>query len=163
VTNEHRSKRKEGVEGRIRRRSGKAVASRRVFGYLAVATAMVGIGAGILVTMIDHKDFPTVGDGIWWAIVTLGTVGYGDIVPHSAWGRVVGSAVIVVGVTFISFLTATVTSMFVSADQDERTADAEALRDSREAETRAMLQQLLDRTATMEARLEALADEKPES
>jgi voltage-gated potassium channel len=160
---EHRSKRKEGVEGRIRRRSGKAVASRRVFGYLAVATAMVGIGAGILVTMIDHKDFPTVGDGIWWAIVTLGTVGYGDIVPHSAWGRVVGSAVIVVGVTFISFLTATVTSMFVSADQDERTADAEALRDSREAETRAMLQQLLDRTATMEARLEALADEKPES
>jgi len=160
--NEHPSKRKEGVEGRIRRRSGKAVASRRVFAYLAGATATIGILAGVLVTIIDHKDFPTVGDGIWWAIVTLGTVGYGDIVPHTGWGRVVGAVVIVVGVTFISFLTATVTSMFVSADQDERTAEAETLRASREAETQAMLQKLLDRSAAMEAKLEALAGERPE-
>jgi voltage-gated potassium channel len=161
VNNEPRSRRKEGVEGRIRRRSGKAVANRRVFGYLAGATAVIGISAGILVTIIDHKDFATVGDGIWWAIVTLGTVGYGDIVPHTAWGRVVGSVVIVVGVTFISFLTATVTSMFVSADQDERTADASAAHAAREAETRAMLQEVLDRTAAMEATLETLTQKKP--
>ena len=113
-------------------------------------------------TIIDHQDFPTVGDGIWWAIVTLATVGYGDIVPHTAWGRVVGSVVIVVGVTFLSFLTATVTSMFVSADQDERTAEAETLRASRESETQEMLQQLLDRTAAIEAKLEALAKEQRE-
>jgi hypothetical protein len=74
---------------------------------------------------------------------------------------VVGSVVIVVGVTFLSFLTATVTSMFVSADQDERTAEATAARAAREAETQAMLQQLLDRTAAMEAQLEALTGEKP--
>jgi voltage-gated potassium channel len=161
VKNEPRSKRQEGVEGRIQRRAGKAVASRRVFAYLAGATAVIGIGAGILVTIIDHKDFATVGDGIWWAIVTLGTVGYGDIVPHTTWGRVVGSVVIVVGVTFISFLTATVTSMFVSADQDERAATAAAERASREAETQAMLQRLLDRTAAIEAKLETLNKEKP--
>jgi voltage-gated potassium channel len=159
---EHKPKRKEGVEGRIRRRSGKAVASRRVFGYLAGATAVIGISAGVLVTIIDHQDFPTIGDGIWWAIVTLGTVGYGDIVPHTAWGRVVGSVVIVVGVTFISFLTATVTSMFVSADQDERAAAAADERASREEETQAMLQQLLDRTTAIEAKLEALVGEEPE-
>jgi len=162
VANEPRAKRKEGVEGRIRRRSGKAVASRRVFGYLAGATACIGIGAGILVTIVDHQDFATVGDGIWWAIVTLATVGYGDIVPRTAWGRVVGSVVIVVGVTFLSFLTATVTSMFVSADQDDRTAEAETLHASREAETQALLQELLDRTAAIEAKLEALAGERPE-
>ena len=161
--NEPRSKLKEGVEGRIRRRAGKAVASRRVFGYLAGATAIIGIGAGVIVTIIDHKDFPTVGDGIWWAIVTLGTVGYGDIVPHTAWGRVVGSVVIVVGVTFISFLTATVTSMFVSADQDERSADADAARASHEAKTQALLQEVLDRTAAIEAKLEARAPDRPES
>jgi len=161
VTNHRQIRVKEGVEGRIRRRSGKAVASRRVFGYLAGATALIGISAGILVTIIDHQDFATVGDGIWWAIVTLATVGYGDIVPHTTWGRVVGSVVIVVGVTFLSFLTATVTSMFVSADQDERSADANAERASREAETQAMLQQLLERTATIEAKLETLIEEKP--
>jgi len=160
--NEQPSKRKEGVEGRIRRRSGKAVASRRVFGYLAGATAIIGISAGVLVTIIDHKDFANVGDGIWWAIVTLATVGYGDIVPRTAWGRVVGSVVIVVGVTFLSFLTATVTSMFVSADQDERAATAAAERSSREAETQAMLQQVLDRTAAIEAKLQALTGETEE-
>ncbi len=161
MSDERRGRRKEGVEGRIRRRSGKAVASRRVFGYLAGATLIIGVSAGVLVTIIDHQDFQTVGDGIWWAIVTLATVGYGDIVPHTAWGRVVGSVVIVVGVTFLSFFTATVTSMFVSADQDERTAEATAARAAREAETQAMLQQLLERTATMEAQLEALTGQKP--
>ena len=91
----------------------------------------------------------------------LATVGYGDTAAL-AWGRVVGSVVIVVGATFLSFLTATVTSMFVSADQDQRSAEADALRASREAETQAMLQRLLDRTAAIEAKLEALTEEKPE-
>ncbi len=67
--------------------------------------------------LIDRRDFHSIGDGIWWSIVTLGTVGYGDIVPHTAWGRVLGSIVIVCGVTFIAFLTATVTSLFVAVDQ----------------------------------------------
>ncbi len=112
-------------------------------------------------TIIDRQDFQTVGDGIWWAIVTLATVGYGDIVPQSTWGRVVGTVVIVVGVIFLSFLTATVTSMFVSADQDQRTAEAEEAQVAREAETQALLRQLLERSAAMEAKLEALTGEKP--
>lgn len=151
------------IEDRLRRRAGKAVASRHVFGYLAGATAFIGVCAGIIVTIIDHQDFPTVWDGMWWAIVTLATVGYGDIVPHTGWGRVVGSVVIVVGVTFLSFLTATVTSLFVAADQEERTIDAEARRVSLEEENRVLLQQLLDRTAAIEAKLERRSEEKPAS
>ena len=158
---EPRAKRKEGIEGRIRRRSGKAVASRRVFGYLAGATLIIGVSAGILVRVIDHQDFQTVGDGMWWAIVTLATVGYGDIVPHTAWGRVVGSVVIVVGVTFLSFLTATVTSMFVSADQDERAAEAKEAQAAREAETQALLRELRERSAALEAKIDALSAQKP--
>ena len=53
-------------------------------------------------TIIDRTDFPTFGDGVWWAVVTLGTVGYGDIAPHTGWGRVLGSVVIVAGVTLRS-------------------------------------------------------------
>ena len=63
---------------------------------------------------------------VWWSIVTLATVGYGDVVPHTAWGRVLGGFVIVFGVTFLSFLVAIVTSLFVDAnradDKDERNA-----------------------------------------
>jgi voltage-gated potassium channel Kch len=64
---------------------------------------------------VGNKDFPTFGIGLWWAIATLGTVGYGDVVPHTAWGRVLGGVVIVFGVTFISFLVAIVTSLFVDS------------------------------------------------
>ena len=52
-------------------------------------------------------------------LVTLATVGYGDVVPHTTWGRVLGSIVIINGVTFIAFLTATITSFFVSAEREE--------------------------------------------
>ena len=100
-------------------RTQRAVASRRVFPYLALVTLGLGLLGGFLVTLVDKRDFPTFGDGVWWAIVTLGTVGYGDIVPHTAWGRVVGSLMIVFGVTFIAFLTATVTSEFVSAGEQQ--------------------------------------------
>ena len=103
---------------RIRR----AVADKRVFPYLALTTLAIGLSVGFFVTLVDRKDFPTFGTGVWWAIVTLATVGYGDVVPHTAWGRVLGSIVIINGVTFIAFLTATVTSLFVSAEQTQARA-----------------------------------------
>jgi voltage-gated potassium channel len=95
---------------RFQRRMRRSVASRRVFPYLAAVTAVLALGAGFVMTLVDRRDFPTFGDGIWWAVVTLATVGYGDIVPTSAWGRFVGCLVIIGGVTFIAYLTATVTS-----------------------------------------------------
>jgi voltage-gated potassium channel len=112
------------VEESVRR----ALANRRIFPYLVATTAALGLLAGFVVTLVDRKDFPTFGTGVWWAIVTLGTVGYGDVVPHTAWGRVVGGVVIVVGVTFLSFLIAIVTSYFVSGDQEEQAASERELR-----------------------------------
>jgi voltage-gated potassium channel len=137
-------------------RAGQAVANRRVFSYLAVVTLGLGMLAGFLVTLIDHKDFPTVGDGVWWAIVTLGTVGYGDIVPHTAWGRVVGSIVIVFGVTFIAMLTAIVTSAFISAEEREvRQSELE-----REEAVEAQLRELLVDIGRRLDRIEATLGER---
>ena len=70
---------------RWEQRARGAVASGRVFPYLAATTASLAILVGFIATLIDRKDFPTFGTGLWWAIVTLGTVGYGDIVPTTAW------------------------------------------------------------------------------
>ena len=58
-------------------------------------------------------------DAIWWALVTLTTVGYGDIVPQAGWGRLIGAFVMVLGVTFLSFLTATVTSLRPSSGSSQ--------------------------------------------
>jgi voltage-gated potassium channel len=138
-------------------RTQRAVATRRVFPYLALVTLLLGVGAGFLVTILDKKDFPTFGDGVWWAIVTLGTVGYGDIVPHTAWGRVVGSIVIVVGVTFIAFLTATITSAVVSAGEEEARERARLRDEEAEEETRQLLREVKQRLDAIEAKLEGRA------
>jgi voltage-gated potassium channel len=138
----------------IAERTRRAVASRRVFPYLVLVTLVLGLLAGFVVTLADREEFPTYGDGLWWAIVTLGTVGYGDLVPTNTPGRVVGGIVIVVGVTFIAFLTAVVTSSFISADQ-EKAAEAERQRrEVSDEDTRQLLHQVLERLAVIEARLD---------
>src|SRR4051812_47086929 len=91
---------------RFGRRAGRAIADRHIVRYLSGATVLVAAGAGVLVWLIDRRDFATVGNAMWWSVQTLTTVGYGDIVPHTTWGRVVGSAVMVLGLTFLSILTA---------------------------------------------------------
>ena len=138
---------------RWRERTQRAVASGRVFPYLAVTTVGLGLIAGFVVTLVDRKDFPTFGTGVWWAVVTLGTVGYGDVVPHTAWGRVLGGVVIVVGVTFIAFLTATVTSYFVSAEQNEARSSADKQRSAEQAQTVEALQRIEQRLTEIEAKL----------
>jgi voltage-gated potassium channel len=121
-----------------------AVENRRVFPYLVGVTALTAVVTGLVAHLIDRRDFPTFGVGVWWAVVTLGTVGYGDVVPHTAWGRVLGSVVIVCGVTFISFLIAIVTSLFVDADR-AREKDASQTRHD----------EVLELLRAMDARLEA--------
>ena len=109
----------DGVEAemgsRLDRSVQRAVARRRIFPYLAAATLVLALVAGFVMILVDRTNFPNYGIAVWWAIVTLATVGYGDVVPTTPLGRIVGSAVIILGVTFLAFLTATVTSLFVSS------------------------------------------------
>jgi voltage-gated potassium channel len=132
----------------------RAVVSRRIFPYLALVTFGLAALAGFVVTLVDKQDFPTFGTGVWWAVVTLGTVGYGDVVPQTPWGRVIGSIVIVFGVTFISFLTATVTSAFIAAEEEEARAAEQARQEEVEEELRQLLGAIADRLAAIETKLE---------
>jgi voltage-gated potassium channel len=134
------------LQSRLRDRAMLAVENRRVFPYLVGVIAVTSVATGLVAHLIDRKDFPSFGIGVWWAIVTLGTVGYGDVVPHTAWGRVLGGVVIVCGVTFISFLIAIVTSLFVDANRD---ADREA-NDARHVEVTDLLRHLDTRLAALE-------------
>jgi voltage-gated potassium channel len=116
-------------------------------------TVALGLSIGFFVTLVDRKDFPTFGTGVWWAIVTLATVGYGDVVPHTAWGRVLGSIVIINGVTFIAFLTATITALFVTAEQEEARSQDEEESASRQAQTVDALRRIEDDLAEIKAAL----------
>jgi voltage-gated potassium channel len=104
----------------------RAVTSNRILLYLAGATIVLSFAAGILVRWVDETDFPTVGIAIWWAVVTFTTVGYGDVVPTTTVGRVVGGLVMVFGITFISLITALITSALVAREQSRRAEAEEA-------------------------------------
>lgn len=138
-----------GPNTRLERSIAKAVGRRRIFPYLAGVTFLLGLGSALLIKIADPTNFPSYGVAVWWAIVTLATVGYGDVVPTTPLGRVVGSGVIILGVTFLAFLTATVTSYFVSSQQEEAAG--------RERERRAQREdQLVEAIKRVEGRLEAI-------
>jgi voltage-gated potassium channel len=76
--------------------------------------AMTLIG-GVAIHFADTPNFPDIGDGLWWSVQTVTTVGYGDHVPTNAVGRVVASVVMLVGIGFLTVVTATITSAFIES------------------------------------------------
>jgi len=89
---------------------------RNAFTILGVTAGIVLVG-GFGLYLLDgrYRAQGTSGivDTFWWAIVTITTVGYGDVVPHSIWGRIIGLIIMLSGVVLISLFTATIASIFV--------------------------------------------------
>ena len=63
----------------------------------------------------DAKNFPTLGRGLWWAVQTVTTVGYGDVVPRTTTGQLVAALVMVVGIAFLAVTTAAIASTFIES------------------------------------------------
>jgi voltage-gated potassium channel len=79
---------------------------------IAVVTTSVAVCGGLLMTWADHEAFPNVYRGLWWAIQTVTTVGYGDVVPTTVAGRAIGAVVMLAGIGFLSVLTASIVAAF---------------------------------------------------
>src|SRR5207237_5183395 len=92
-----------------------------------LATLVITIAGGIFVRLLDHKDFGSLGQGMWWAVQTVTTVGYGDVVPHSSVGRAIGSVVMVTGIAFIALVTASVTAMLIEQARQRHEAPEDPL------------------------------------
>jgi voltage-gated potassium channel Kch len=76
--------------------------------------------AGLLMTVVDHGGFPSIGAGLWWAVQTVTTVGYGDHVPTTVGGQLLAALVMLLGIGFITVITASITSSFISRARLER-------------------------------------------
>jgi voltage-gated potassium channel len=92
---------------------GKPLTARRAAGIIVSVTVSVTIIGGVLMHLTDKKTFPNIGDGLWWAVQTVTTVGYGDLVPTSTAGRSVAAVVMLVGIGFLTVVTASITSTFI--------------------------------------------------
>ncbi|MGN1400205.1 MAG: potassium channel family protein [Bacillus sp. (in: firmicutes)] len=63
---------------------------------------------GFLIAIIEPEHFPSFLEGVWWALVTTSTVGYGDYVPHTTLGKLLGMALILLGAGFVTTYLATI-------------------------------------------------------
>jgi len=87
---------------------------------LAATFLLLAFLGAVLMWLIDEKNFSSFGLAAWWALQTVTTVGYGDVVPTTAVGKVVGGIEMVIGISFIAFLTATVTSTAIERGAAEK-------------------------------------------
>ena len=131
-------------ETRIERHIARRLANltlRRAVLLVATVAVVLSVGAATLEWLID-PGIGTYGDALWWATSTVTTVGYGDVVPTSAGGRLIGGLLMLVGISLIPLITSAVVSAFIT----QRTKDAQ------EAEMREV-EEILERLARIEDQL----------
>jgi voltage-gated potassium channel len=113
------------------RRAG-GLAVRKVTLYvLGVAVIIASVGAVVVYDAeksvpLGERTIRTLGDAFWWALVTVTTIGYGDVYPVSAFGRAYAGLLMITGVALIGTLTAAVASWFVNIVRTASTDAAEA-------------------------------------
>ncbi|MEZ5460807.1 transporter substrate-binding domain-containing protein [Dokdonella sp.] len=135
---------------------GVAVRSNQRSGWLAVIGALLSpaflkiigimilmlLGVGVLVWLLEHKGNPEhfgggkrqgIFSGFWWAVVTMTTVGYGDLAPRTVGGRILGMIWMVTALLVVSFFTASITSALTVGQLSQRISNADDLAGARVA------------------------------
>lgn len=97
---------------------------------LLTVSAIVFSGAGLEMYFERHAVGPTAihsyGDALWWAVVTVTTVGYGDKIPMTGAGRVLATGLMLTGIGLVGALTATIASLFVQQQHTQELAEIKA-------------------------------------
>ena len=93
----------------------------RAVGSVLVVAVMLVLVAGALERIVEPDTFTSIGLAYWWAVTTVTTVGYGDVVPESPGGRVVAALLMLTGLALIPTLTSVIVSTLIgkrhAADQ----------------------------------------------
>jgi voltage-gated potassium channel len=114
------------VEVRVERWYERLTLFRAVSTIIALALILVLI-AGVLVRLLEPDTFTSIGLSYWWAVETVTTVGYGDVVPQDPQGRIVGVLLMLTGLALIPTLTSVIVSTLLAKRREADQARLEQM------------------------------------
>ncbi len=119
--------------------------ARRAARVIAVSTLLLTAAGGVGAWLVDREHFDGLSDAMWWALQTVTTVGYGDVVPENVAGRLIGGALMLQGIALLTVITASVTATLIEQARQRRQAPDAVLPDA-----------VLAKLDQIESRLEAI-------
>ncbi|HKX21193.1 MAG TPA: potassium channel family protein [Nitrososphaeraceae archaeon] len=97
---------------------------------LAIAALFIIFGGGFAVFLVEHEhpgaNITQYGDAVWWAVVTIATVGYGDYYPVTAAGRIIAIFMMISGVGIFALMVATFAKRRLEKAESRRLEKAES-------------------------------------
>jgi voltage-gated potassium channel Kch len=86
----------------------------RAIRTIVAIAALLVLAGGVLVRILEPETFTSIGLAFWWAVTTVTTVGYGDVVPATSAARVVGAVLMLAGVSLIPIVTSVAVSILTA-------------------------------------------------
>jgi voltage-gated potassium channel len=126
---------------------------------IVIADLAVVVVGGLTIWLLDPAEFEEPTTAFWYILQTITTVGYGDVTPAAPIGRFIGAIFMLLGIAFLTILTASITSAFIDARQATRRAENEAEDDARWAR----LEETLDGVIARLDRLERSGRERQDT
>lgn len=91
--------------------------------YATIVTGFLVLLGGTAFAAVEKEQDLSAWDGLYWAITTVTTVGYGDLQPATDGGRIIALAVMIIGVGFVAILTAAAAERFLTASREARAGE----------------------------------------
>jgi voltage-gated potassium channel Kch len=145
------------IERRMTRILHEPPSVRTAAGVIVTATALVVVAGGVAMRVLDHDEYSNIWVGMWWALQTVTTVGYGDVTPRRTSGRIVATLVMLEGIAFLTIIIAAITSTFVARASEEREAADAAEEDAEQKRLDARFDGIDERLDRVEQMLRKLS------
>lgn len=104
--------------------------------YAALVAGGTVVVGGAVFAGVEKQQHLTTWDGVWWAVTTVTTVGYGDIYPKTDGGRIIAMAIMLVGIGFVALLTAFIADRFVHQQKEAAAKEDQILAELSEIRSR---------------------------